>query len=174
MWFFLNLCQRKKNPGTALCFLVGHNLTNWRTSKPNNTVFYLIRAQGALVRSDLISCAGSWGSGLSNVGFGLKIGQLLRKLRQIWSVLIVFGIPQTMGAPLLGRIRYTECWISSLILHKAYKNFLITAQFQLRILAMHDAKSVYTQSIKNLRWTFFNNGPQKVKVRSKLKSTSWW
>ncbi len=29
----------------------------------------------------------------------------------------------------------------------------------LRILAMHEAKSVNTPSTKNLRWTFFNNGP---------------
>ncbi len=29
----------------------------------------------------------------------------------------------------------------------------------LRILAMHGAKSVNTQSIKNLRRMFFNNGP---------------
>ena len=45
-----------------------------------HTVFYLIRSQGALARSDLISWGCSLGSGLSNGGFELKIGQLLRNL----------------------------------------------------------------------------------------------
>ena len=41
-----------------------------------NTVFYLIRAQNALARSDLISRGCSWGSELSNSGFFLlKFGQ---------------------------------------------------------------------------------------------------
>ncbi len=35
----------------------------------------------------------------------------------------------------------------------------------LRILAMHEAKSVNTQSIKNLRRTFFNPGMMNNKVR---------
>ncbi len=35
---------------------------------------------------------------------------------------------------------------------------------------MHEAKSVNTQSIKNLRRTFFNNGPYNVKVKSKLNT----
>ena len=36
---------------------------------------------------------------------------------------------------------------------------------------MHEAKSVNTPSIENLRRTFFNNGPWNVELGSKSKST---
>ncbi len=65
------------------------------------TVFYLIRAQGTLAKSDLIWWGCRWDSELSNRRFGLKIGQLLRISCQMWSDLIAFRIPQTMEAPLL-------------------------------------------------------------------------
>ncbi len=47
------------------------------------TVFYLIRAQGTLAKPHLIFWGCSWGSGLSNSGFALEIGQLLRNWCQI-------------------------------------------------------------------------------------------
>ena len=44
------------------------------------TVICLIEAPGAIARLNLIPWSKSWGSELSNGGFGLKIGQILRKL----------------------------------------------------------------------------------------------
>ncbi len=70
------------------------------------TVICLIKAQGAIARSNMISLSKSWGSGLSNGGFGLKIGQLLRKLRQFWSLWPVLGPPNHRGASLFGACLY--------------------------------------------------------------------
>ena len=44
------------------------------------TVFCLIEAPGAIARLNLIPWSKSWGPELSNGGFGLKIGQILREL----------------------------------------------------------------------------------------------
>ena len=44
------------------------------------TVFCQIEAPGAIARLDMIPLSKSWGSGLSNGGFGLKFGQILKKL----------------------------------------------------------------------------------------------
>ena len=43
---------------------------------------------------------------LSNSGFGLKMGQLLRKLRVFWTFLIKLASSKLWGTPLIGRIRY--------------------------------------------------------------------
>ena len=48
------------------------------------TVFFLIRAPGALARSHLALWGESWDSELSNDGFRWKIGQLIMKLRVFW------------------------------------------------------------------------------------------
>ena len=51
-----------------------------KTAGHENTVICLIEAPGAIARLDLIPESKSGASELSNSGFRLKIGQLLRKL----------------------------------------------------------------------------------------------
>ena len=46
-----------------------------------------------------------------------------------------------------------------LTLHARRVKIIFLYCSHLRILAMHEAKSLTTQPIKNLRRTFFNNGP---------------
>ncbi len=63
-----------------------------------NTVICLMRAPGALARSNLIDLGRSWRSQLSNGGFGLKIGQLLKKLCLFWPFMIELGSSKLGGA----------------------------------------------------------------------------
>ena len=66
---------------------------------PLHTVICLIRAPGAAARSNL---GKSWGSQLFNSGFGLKIGQLLKKLCLFWLFMIALGSSKLRGALLRG------------------------------------------------------------------------
>ena len=57
------------------------------------TVICLIEAPGAIARLNLIPWSKNWGSELSNGGFGLKIGQILRKLSLFQSLSKILGPP---------------------------------------------------------------------------------
>ncbi len=71
-------------------------------TEKHTVVICLIRAPGALARSNLIHWGKSWGSQLSNGGFRLKIRQLLKKLCLFWPIMIAFSSSKLEGAPLLG------------------------------------------------------------------------
>ncbi len=97
------------------------------------TVFCLIRATGTLACSYLRVWGKSIHDELSNGGFRLKIGQLLRKLHQFWwfmAVLASFklkGAPLLGEAPLIGRIRYdkmTDRQMGSFMLKKGLAQWL--------------------------------------------------
>ncbi len=51
-----------------------------------------------------------------------------------------------------------NAWYCKSLLNR-WKQHAVKIRCLLRILAMHEATFVNTQSIKNLRQTFFNNGP---------------
>ena len=81
-------CPRLQKLRTTLSFHGHLMVTRWDggvgvqsvTNVSFNTVICLIEAPGAIARLNLIPWSKNWGSELSNGGFGLKIGQILRKL----------------------------------------------------------------------------------------------
>ena len=77
---------------------LGHSnvLLIWYRILPN-------KGAGSLSKVTFDIVGESWDSELSNGGFGLKIGQLLRKVCVFWTFMIDMAFPQTMGAPLLGK-----------------------------------------------------------------------
>ncbi len=84
--------------------LIGQTLFGIAYQSKLHTVICLIRAPGALARSYLINLGESWSSQLSNGSFGLKIGQLLKKLCLFLAIYDSIGFPQSKGAPLLGEV----------------------------------------------------------------------
>ena len=60
------------------------------------------KGAGAIARSCLIVLDKCWDSKLSNGGFRLKIGQILRKLWQFRPFLSAFHFLKLWGAPLFG------------------------------------------------------------------------
>ena len=80
---------------------------NWSNLRFRSlTLICLIRAPGVLARRDLIVWGKGWDSQLSNGGFGLKIGQLLKKLWRFWPFMIALGSSKLKGALLLGEADY--------------------------------------------------------------------
>ena len=72
------------------------------------TLLSLIVAQGVLAMSDLIRWQKCWGFELSNGGLGLKIGQLLRILRQFGHFCQFWPSPNYRGAFIRGRDHYGQ------------------------------------------------------------------
>ncbi len=74
---------------------------------PAHTVVCLIEVPGATARSNLMPCSKIWGSELSNAGFGLKIGQLLRKIGLFQSLRTILG-PLNYGGASIKRGAYNR------------------------------------------------------------------
>ncbi len=88
---------------------------------PHITAICLIEVPGTIAKLNLIPWGKSRGSELSNGGFRLQIGQLLKKLSLFWSLRTILGPPNYGGGarllgevPITGRIwyLYTKCFLS--------------------------------------------------------------